>query len=109
YADTPWLGRMGLSERPTTAMVLAVFRRSATGSTDIVVEYSKWPCRNARQTQRCLLRKKREAFGRRAGPLDSPRALTRDDNYFLVTSSFWRNILTASLRTVSETSLLPPR
>ena len=32
YADTPWLGRSGLLERPTTAMVWERFNQSVIGS-----------------------------------------------------------------------------
>jgi len=32
YKATPWLGRNGLLESPTTAMVLAAFSKSPMGS-----------------------------------------------------------------------------
>jgi hypothetical protein len=32
YADTPWLGRSGLLESPTTAIVLERFNKSVMGS-----------------------------------------------------------------------------
>src|SRR5581483_5753175 len=76
YADTPWLGRNGLDDRPTTAIVLARSNSSLISSVWI---------------------------------LDTRNSVVLRTQPFFAGSIFCLNIFSASLRMVSDTSLLDDR